>query len=203
MAADEQVRSAYGACAAEYVSVLGSVENMREKDRQCIERWAEGIDGPVLDAGCGPGHWTALLHRNGVDIQGIDLVPEFIDSARTRFPDVPFRVASLRDFGVSENSLHGVLAWYSLIHVPPDELPGILAETARVLVPGGRLLLGFFDGPAAAPFEHAVTTAYFWSVARMRRLLRGAGFTVFDVETRTDPGARPHAAISAGRLERL
>lgn len=157
----------------------------------------ESIEGSVLDIGCGPGHWTDLLHRDGVDIQGVDLVPEFIDIARARFPGVPFRVASLRTLDVPESSLQGVLAWYSLIHFHPDELPAILSEIARALARGGHRLLGFFEGTAAAPFAHAVTTAYYWSIEQMRRMLLEAGFYVLDVQTRKDPGCRPHAAIAA------
>lgn len=110
---DEHVRAAYEARATEYRSILGSVGDMHELDRLRIEQWAKPIEGSVLDIGCGPGHWTDLLHRDGVDIQGVDLVPEFINSARARFPGVPFRVASLRTLDVPESSLQGVLAWYS------------------------------------------------------------------------------------------
>ncbi|MCC9145568.1 MULTISPECIES: class I SAM-dependent methyltransferase [unclassified Arthrobacter] len=195
--ADELVRTAYQARAAEYTGLLGSVEDMNEVDRLRIEQWADRIGGAVLDVGCGPGHWTDLLHRRGVDVQGMDLVPEFIDSARARFPDVPFRVASFRALGVPDGSLHGVLAWYSLIHVHPDELPAVFSEIARALARGGHLLLGFFEGSAAEPFAHAVTTAYYWSIDQMRQMLLGAGFDVLDVQTRQDPGRRPHAAIAA------
>jgi ubiquinone/menaquinone biosynthesis C-methylase UbiE len=195
--ADEHIRAAYGARAAEYTGLLGSMEDMHELDRQRIERWAKRIDGEVIDVGCGPGHWTEFLHRRGVDVQGIDLVPEFIDSARVRFPDVSFRVASLRDLDVPDASLHGVLAWYSLIHVPPNEMPAVLSEIARALAPGGRLLMGFFEGAAAEPFAHAITPAYYWSVNHMRHMLSGSGFEVLDVETRQDSGKRPHAAVAA------
>ena len=195
--ADEHVQSAYGARAADYTSLFGSVEDMHDLDRERIERWAERIDGPVLDVGCGPGHWTDLLHRRGVNVQGVDLVPEFIESARVRFPGVPFRVASLRDLSVPDRSLHGVLAWYSLIHVHPEELPAVLTEIARALARGGRLLLGFFEGTAAEPFAHAIATAYYWSVEQIRHMLRESGFDVLDVQTRTDPGRRPHATIAA------
>lgn len=194
---DEHVRAAYRARAAEYTALFGSVAEMHQLDRQRIEQWAKGIEGQVVDAGCGPGHWTNHLHRRGVKVQGVDLVPEFIDTARARFPDVSFRVATLRSLGVPEGSLQGVLAWYSLIHVHPDDLPAVLRETARALAPGGRLLMGFFEGAAGEPFTHAVTTAYYWSVDRMQRMLNGSGFDVLDVETRQDPDRRPHAALSA------
>ncbi len=194
---DDLVRAAYAARAAEYTSLLGSVEDMHELDRQRIKRWAEAIDGQVVDVGCGPGHWTDFLQRHGVKVQGIDLVPEFIDSARSRFPGVTYRVGSLRELGVPSGSLHGVLEWYSLIHVHPDELPAMLDEIARALTPEGRLLLGFFEGTAGTPFTHAVATAYYWSVEQMRHMLTESGFDVIDVETRQDAGRRPHAAIAA------
>jgi SAM-dependent methyltransferase len=194
---DDNVRAAYGARAAEYTNLFGSLEDMHDLDRLCITRWAEGIDGPVIDAGCGPGHWTDLLHRHGVEVQGIDLVPEFIKRAQSRFPGTPYRVASLRDLGVAESSLHGVLAWYSLIHFQPDDLPAVLSGIGRALAPGGHLLIGFFEGAASEPFEHAVAPAYYWSIEQTRLILNEAGFEVSSIETRQDPGKRPHAAIAA------
>lgn len=194
---DVRVLHAYRARAADYTNALGAIEDMHELDRRRIERWAEEISGPVIDAGCGPGHWTDFLHKRGVDISGIDLVPEFIESARIRFPDVSFRVSSLRALDVADGSLNGVLAWYSLIHLTPAELPQILSEFARVLRPQGHLLVGFFDGAAGEPLDHAITKAYYWSVDQMVRLLQDSGFDVLEVETRQDPGSRPHAAIAA------
>lgn len=194
---DGQVRDAYAARTAEYTRVLGSLDDMHDLDRRRIQRWAEGIAGRVLDGGCGPGHWTAFLRENGVDVEGVDLVPAFVESARTRFPDVPFRVGSLNRLDVPDGSLHGVLAWYSLIHVPPVELPATLSAIARALVSGGRVLIGFFESATAEPFPHAIITAYSWPIEQMRHLLDQAGFTVLDVESRSDPGQRPHASISA------
>lgn len=125
------------------------------------------------------------------------LVPDFIESARIRFPDVPYQVSSLRALDLADGSLNGVLAWYSLIHLAPTELPHVLSELARVLRPQGHLLVGFFEGVSAEPLDHAITKAYFWSIDQMSRLLDHAGFEVLDVETRQDHGKRPHAAMAA------
>lgn len=194
---DANVRQSYSARAGEYTSVLGFMAQMHQLDQQCIERWSEQVRGRVLDAGCGPGHWTAHLFGRGKEISGIDLVPEFIESARIRFPEVPFRVASLRDLDLADASLGGVLAWYSLIHLPPAQMPAVVAELARVLRPNGHLLIGFFLGDTTEPFDHVVTRAYQWSVEEMSRLLEDAGLEVLDVEIRHDVGSRAHAAISA------
>ncbi|MFK0039701.1 class I SAM-dependent methyltransferase [Paenarthrobacter sp. NPDC090517] len=193
----ESIRAAYGVRAAEYTRILGSVEDMHEKDRERIGRWASSINGLLIDVGCGPGHWTDFLYQRGASVQGIDLVPEFIESARVRFPEVPFSVASFRNLDVPDESLHGVLAWYSLIHVPPNELSLVLREFSRALAQGGQLLVGFFDGSPGDSFPHAITTAYYWSPEQMGHLLGDAGFEVIDVETRQDPGKRAHAAITA------
>lgn len=42
--------------------------------------------------------------------------------------------------------LGGIVAMYSIIHIPPDRLPGVLAEFHRVLAPGGHVLLAFQTG---------------------------------------------------------
>ena len=194
---DALVRHAYAAHAAEYTRVLGAVDDMHQLDRRRIERWSGQLSGPVVDAGCGPGHWTDFLHQRGVEITGVDLVPEFIENARIRFPDVPYQVSSLRALDLADGSLHGVLAWYSLIHLAPTELPQVLSELARVLRPQGHLLVGFFEGESAEPLDHAITKAYYWSIDQMSRLLDDAGFDVLDVETRQDHGKRPHAGIAA------
>ncbi len=78
-------------------------------------------------------------------------------------------------------------------------MPAVLAEFARVLRPGGGLLLGFFDGPVSEPFGHAIITAYRWPVEALTALVDHAGFAVTSTHTRTDPGARPHGAITATR----
>ncbi|PRZ04090.1 methyltransferase family protein [Isoptericola sp. CG 20/1183] len=67
--------------AAEYIDRLGSVEAMPELARARIATWATGLTGPVLDAGCGPGHWTDFLARQGCDVEGVDLTASFVEHA--------------------------------------------------------------------------------------------------------------------------
>lgn len=192
-----RIRDGYAARSVEYTELLGDIGQMDAVDRARIGRWADGVEGRILDAGCGPGHWTAFLVDRGVEASGIDLVPEFILGASARFPHVPFRVASLDDADISPASFGGVLAWYSLIHASPDELPSLLAAARRALREGGRLLVGFFDGPDGEPFPHAVTTAHYWTIEGMSALLERAGFSVIDSDARVQDGRRPHASISA------
>lgn len=196
-AGDLAVLRAYASRSAEYIAALGDIKTMSPADMDRISTWAQGLQGPVLDAGCGPGHWSGYLNELGAHVEGIDMVPEFIASARMRFPAVEFRNGQLDSLPFEKDSLSGVLSWYSMIHTVPVGLPRILEEFARCLAPGGSLLLGFFEGPRIETFEHAITAAYIWPVDEMVRELECAGFRVLDSHTRTDPGSRSHADISA------
>ena len=202
------IQESYDLLSARYVELLGSVEQMHELDRRRIREWAlapslrpedalPGAGRRFLDLGCGPGHWTDYLHRAGVDITGMDLSPEFIASARRSFPEVEYRLGDAYALEAEDDSLVGVLAWFSLIHTPPEDLPRIAAEIARVLAHGGRLLLGWFTGDEVAPFEHAVVRAWFWPQRELSAILDDAGFDVLDVEERHEAGERAVASLSA------
>lgn len=134
-------------------------------------------------------------------MRGIDLSSEFIATARRRHSGIPFEVGSFRTLPFEAESLGGILAWYSLIHTPPSDVPEILAEFARVLAPGGSLLIGFFDGEPRERFAHAVAPAYFWSADALTAVLADAGFEVVSTGSRgREPGeisTRPHGSLEA------
>jgi len=197
MASD--VEASYSRRAAEYTEKLGAMSSVHSSDAHLVTTWATQINGPLLDAGCGPGHWTGHLAAHGCDVRGIDQVARFIDHARSTFPHVPFELGDIDALPDAADSVGGILAWYSLIHHPPRAIGSPLSEFARVLRPGGALMLGFFVGSTVEPFDHAVVTAYRWSAEAMTGELRKAGFEVIETHTRTGlrPRPRPHGAIIA------
>lgn len=202
--ATARTAAAYDARAAEYTALLGSMEATAAEDRALVEAWAGASPGPLLDLGCGPGHWSAHLAARGHEITGMDPSAEFLAEARRAHPSVRFVPGGVFDLDPAGQRFGGILAWYSLIHLPPAQLPAALARVHAALRPGGSLLVGFFDAEpdglaAAEPFDHAVTSAYRWPAASMASLLVAAGFTVGRVEQRTDPAVRPHAAVLAIR----
>jgi SAM-dependent methyltransferase len=91
----------------------------------------------VADVGCGPGYVTRHLHDLGVDAFGIDLSPEMIAIARHDHPDLGFEVGSMTDLPLADSSLGGVLAFWSVIHIPDSAVPGVFEEFRRVLRPDG------------------------------------------------------------------
>ncbi|XVS67305.1 class I SAM-dependent methyltransferase [Actinosynnema sp. CA-299493] len=104
------------------------------------------VGGPVADIGCGPGLITSHLHGLGLDAFGVDLSPRMVELAGQRYPDLRFHVGSMTDLDLADASVGGVLAFYSIIHVPDAEVPTALAHFHRVLRPGGVAMLGFHVG---------------------------------------------------------
>jgi SAM-dependent methyltransferase len=179
-------RTAYDAVAVRYAELFGDYLADLPLDRALIAAFAELVRaadaGPVADLGCGPGYVTAHLGGLGLNAFGVDLSPTMIELAREAYPDLRFEVGSMTALDIGDEALGGVLAWYSTIHTPPEELPAVLTEFHRVLAPGGHLLLAFFQADddaevLAQPFDHKVTTGYRWSLDGAAELLRKAGFT--------------------------
>lgn len=180
-----ETRAAYDGVVELYASLFADRLETRPFTRAMIGTFAELVRATgnprAADVGCGPGHLTAVLHDLGLDAFGLDLSPAMVGHARRAHPALRFDEARMEALPVGDRALGGVLAHYSMIHTPPEELPALLAEQVRVLVPGGLLLASFFatDGPEPVRFDHKVTDAYSWPVDRFAGLLAGAGLVPF------------------------
>jgi SAM-dependent methyltransferase len=196
----ERVRRAYGINAEKYIGLFENAARVHADDLDLLARHLSIRPGTVVDVGCGPGHLTAHLRSLDVDVVGLDPVPEFVDHARAAHPNVPYVLGSADRLPVPDRSVAGILAWYSLIHLPPHDLDGALSELRRAMVHGGTLVVGFFDGDEVVAFEHKVVTAWYWPVDELCDRLRRAGFTEIERQQRpgdADAGHRAHAAIVA------
>jgi ubiquinone/menaquinone biosynthesis C-methylase UbiE len=178
-------RTAYDAIASVYADQFKDMLDDRPTERGLLAAFAELVRsepaGPVADVGCGPGHVAAHLHGLGLPMLGVDQSAEMLAIGRSRYPEVDFTVGSMTRLGLADGSCRGVLSRSSIIHLPPALLPTALAEMARVLAPGGWLLLSFSatDGPEP-PYEyydHRVAGAYRWWPDYVVSLLSQAGIT--------------------------
>ncbi|MQS07510.1 class I SAM-dependent methyltransferase [Streptomyces alkaliphilus] len=173
---------AYDAVAVRYAEFVRAEFDGLPLDRAVLAAFAEYVRaagaGPVAELGCGPGRVTAHLRDLGLDVFGVDLSPVMIELAREAYPDLRFEVGSMHALDLADERLRGIVSWYSIIHVPPRDVPSYLAEFRRVMAPGGHLLLAFFEsegGPPAA-FDHKVTTAHRWPIDDLAGLAGEAGF---------------------------
>ncbi|TDW17930.1 class I SAM-dependent methyltransferase [Kribbella kalugense] len=141
--------------------------------------------GSVLDVGCGPGRTTGLLAERGLRVIGIDLSPGMIEVARRDHPDLDFRVGSMTALELPDDSVGGVVSWWSIIHLPRDVVPQAFAEFHRVLAPGGVLLMGFHVGEESTHKTsgyggHPMNIyVHRWTAAALTELAVAAGFTPY------------------------
>ncbi|WP_033353341.1 class I SAM-dependent DNA methyltransferase [Kitasatospora aureofaciens] len=143
-------RTSYDTVATTYADQVRDLLDQTPYERAALKLFADLVrttgGGPVADLGCGPGRITAYLRGLGVDAFGMDLSPAMIEVARRDHPGLRFEVGSMTDLDLADASMAGLVAWYSLIHVPDDEIGSVFAHFRRVLRPGGPLLLAFHVG---------------------------------------------------------
>lgn len=178
-----ETADAYDAVAVRYAEMARDELAGLPLDRAVLAAFAELVrapdTGPVAELGCGPGRVAAHLSDLGLDVFGVDLSPAMIDLARRAYPQLRFEVGSMDALNLADGELPAVVSWYSLIHTPPRDIPGYLAEFRRVLASGGHLLVAFFEseGEPVTAFDHRVTTAYRWPIDSLAELTGAAGFT--------------------------
>ena len=143
-------RDSYDVLAAEHAEVVASGLDDRPLDRALFAAFAEmvqaGGNRTVVDVGCGPGRVTILLSRLGLDASGIDLSPGMVALARRTYPQLRFEEGSMLALDLPDASLGGLLAYYSIIHIPWEQRPQVFTEFHRVLAPGAVLMLVFQIG---------------------------------------------------------
>jgi SAM-dependent methyltransferase len=203
------VRASYDAVADEYTRRIAGELAHKPFDRELLDRFAAGVRGagPVWELGCGPGHVARYLHERGVEVCGVDLSAAMVAEARRANPGVDFRQGDLRALDVADATLAGLVAFYSIIHLPRTQVTAALRGMRRALRPGGPLLLAFhvgdgtvhldewWDRPVRLDFE-------FFGSQEMAGYLRSAGFQVEQVVERDPYPEVDHPSRRANVLAR-
>jgi SAM-dependent methyltransferase len=104
--------------------------------------------GLTIDAGCGEGRVSRELASRGYDVIGFDASETLVGKAREAHPDGRYEVASIDALPVADGSAQLVVCVNVLPHV--RELEPAARGLARVLAPGGRLLIGTIHPVAQA-----------------------------------------------------
>ncbi|MFC4585939.1 class I SAM-dependent methyltransferase [Sphaerisporangium corydalis] len=125
---------------------------MIDSEQPVVRRVLDGLPvGVALDAACGTGRHTAYLAGLGHQVIGVDGSPEMLaqaktrlpgahlSQARTRLPGVRLSQADVNRLPLPDDAVDTVVCALALVHVP--DLGAVLAEFARVLRPGGHLVI--------------------------------------------------------------
>ena len=179
----ESTRASYDAIAADYAARFAGEPEARPLERAMLAEFASFVHGTVVEVGSGPGRVTALLNALGCKAFGVDLSPEMVALASRSYPELRFEVGSMTALDLADGALGGLVAWYSIIHVPDDWLPQVFAEFHRVLEPGGYLVVGFQVGDEPLCFTEAFGHTVALEFRRLQpdrvvELLSAAGFDV-------------------------
>ncbi|MBA3426010.1 MAG: methyltransferase domain-containing protein [Rubrobacter sp.] len=148
----------------------------------------------VLDLGCGAGiPVTRWLAHRGYAVTGVDVSARQLELARKYVPEATFIKADMIDLAFRPETFDAVVAFHSIIHVPREEHPALLATIHRWLKPGGT----FMATLTVTEFEGEDGDWEGWGAAMRwshhdaetnRGMLRNAGFEIRYAEARTTSG---------------
>jgi SAM-dependent methyltransferase len=160
-----------------------------------IERIPAGAR--VLELGCGAGLPMTAALAEGRDVTGVDISARQIELARTNVPNATFLRADMTALAFEEATFDGVVAFYSLVHVPRDDIAGLLASIRGWLRAGGVFIatMGVEDDPGGIEEDWLGVDMYFshFSARKNRRLVEEAGFVVESAEVLVEPEDRHDA----------
>ena len=138
----------------------------------------------LLDLGCGAGqdsrHLTKLEHH----VIGLDRTMPLLQFANGRTPLVPLILADIRALPLRVDSLDGIWAAASLIHLPKRNVAGVLAELHDIVKPAGLFAATFTYGSNSRIKRTGwMPGRYFarWRKDELARALRRAGWTVMSL----------------------
>jgi SAM-dependent methyltransferase len=189
------IQKSYDAVAREYADEIYGELAGKPFDRDVLDRFAARVRGQgwVCDLGCGPAQIARYLRDRGVNSLGVDLSAGMLAQARRLNPDLQVAQSSMLALGVGSETLCGVAAFYSIIHIPRSQVVDALREVCRVLQPGGLFLTAFHLGSEDSHHEELFGRPVSLDVAlftteEMSGYLKTAGFAIEQTQER-DPYA--------------
>ena len=167
--------------------------------------------GPVLEVGCGTGHWLQLLHQRGVRVAGADASKNMLDLARAKASDIALVRARAEHLPYAGRTFERVFCINALHHF--EDKIAFLTEARRVLRPGGMVMTVGLDPHTGLDrwyiydyFEPVldIDRCRYPATARVREWMRDVGFTdVGTSEAQHLPARLPaRTAIERGRLDK-
>ena len=187
----EKTRRSFDLVAEKYFEDFKDEMKQKEYDRMLLDRFASGFDSRsiVCDVGCGPGHITRYLFDKGVNVFGIDVSEKCVEIARRENPGMRFETMDMAKLDIADESLDGIVSFYSIIHTPRKFVNVLFREFYRVLKKHGKILVVVKKGETEGyidELEGFKTSLYFtnFKEGEIEDYLKANGFTAVSVKTR-------------------
>jgi ubiquinone/menaquinone biosynthesis C-methylase UbiE len=190
--ARERTRRYFDNVGLRYFELFRDELNHKPRDQEVLIRFADllGKGAKLCDAGCGPcGHVTRLLADQGLEVIGIDLSDRCIDLARAAQPGLAFQVMDMLKMDFGNESLDGLVAYYSILYTPKAYLSPLFREFQRVLKPKGKVLVVVKEGTGEGWIEDPMgtgETTFFanFMEAELKKSMESNGFHALFSEVR-------------------
>lgn len=140
--------------------------------------------GLLIDTACGSGHMLARYREQyepDRPLLGIDLSPRMVAIAGTKLgPGARIEIGDMRSLAaVDEGCAAGILNFFAVHHLDPEEAQAALGEWHRVLVSGGQLVLAAWEGAGPVDYgDESDLIALRYGADELNSWAQAAGFTV-------------------------
>ncbi|MCB0062395.1 MAG: class I SAM-dependent methyltransferase [Caldilineaceae bacterium] len=153
-----------------------------------LDRLPAGAD--LLELGCATGLLTTDQLAARFNLTGVDISADQIATARQRLPDTTWICADMTEVTFAPAMFDGVVAFYSIIHVPREEQPALFAKIAKWLRPGGLFVTTLTATATQSGYEADWLGApMFWSgydTATNIKLIKEAGLEIITATEETE-----------------
>ncbi|KAB1186604.1 MULTISPECIES: class I SAM-dependent methyltransferase [Haloferax] len=158
----------------------------------------------VLDVGCGDGARTlANLPAGSI---GLDFSRRGLELATATVPAAQLVLADMLSVPLRDDSVDAITAYHAVFHVPSESHPAVYREFARVVKPGGTLLMTLPGGRFETVRRGWMGGKMFFSSpgrSQTLQFLRDAGFDQLETRVADDPLGTKSEFVFARRAANL
>ncbi len=157
----KNIEKSYDRLAKDWARAFSGEHDHKPMDQQVLQRFVNEMcgKGSVLDLGCGPGNTSRILKDCGLDICGLDLSENLVSEARLMHPDIRFEKGNMLALPFTDDSVAGIVSFYSIIHFSDEQVITAFREMFRVLSPGGSLLMTYHIGEETLHIDEFLDTS--------------------------------------------
>ena len=141
----------------------------------------------ILDIGCCSTAQQARFFRdNGLIVTGIDLSEKCIETAKQNFSGINFLKMDMLEMDFNHESFHAINAFYSIIHIPNENLDKLFLSFNRILKCKGKVAIAVHAGDFYGYYNENEIPVFYrtYTQSDLRVILNKHGFKLIEIEQR-------------------